>query len=122
MNTNSSQFSRKHRLLKKEEFDFLFDRSKQITDPHLKVLYKKTEQSYPRLGLIVGKRTVNSAVLRNRIKRVVRESFRMQKNAFAHHDIIVIARKRSDQLTKLKLREEIENLWKKVTLKIQTKK
>jgi len=51
--------------------------------------YKGTK----RLGITVTKKT-GSAVRRNRIKRLMREYFRLNKNLFpADHDIILMSRK-----------------------------
>ena len=43
---------------------------------------------YARLGLIVPKRIIATAVGRNRVKRLLRENFRMRQDALAGLDII----------------------------------
>lgn len=78
------------------------------------ILYKPNSACLARLGLVVGKRTAKSAVVRNRIKRVIRESFRNNRDRLQGVDIIVIARQHCDTLSKKKLREGIEELWDKL--------
>ena len=42
-----------------------------------------------RLGMIIGKRHLSRAVDRNRVKRVIRESFRRHHDALPHLDIVI---------------------------------
>ena len=108
------RFSRDCRLVTKAEFKLVFDRSKKITQKHLLALFKPNQKLYSRIGLIVGKRVANIAVAMNQIKRVIRESFRLNQEQFKGLDIIVIARQQCDTLDKTKLREGIDRLWEKL--------
>jgi ribonuclease P protein component len=47
---------------------------------------------YPRLGLVVTRKRVPGAVARHRIKRQVRESFRLHQDILQGVDVIVLAR------------------------------
>ena len=59
--------------------------------------------SQTRLGLIVS-RKVGNAVVRNRVKRSIREWFRTQGSGLTEHaDIVVIARRGADGLTRVYL-------------------
>lgn len=113
-------FPRNHRLITKAEFKCVFDRSNKVTQRHLLALFKPNEKPYARLGLVIGKRFVNSAVARNKIKRVMRESFRLNQKRLAGFDIIIIARHQCDTLDKAKLREGIDKLWEKLLTYYQT--
>jgi ribonuclease P protein component len=108
------RFPRSFSLTAKADFNSVFDKSLKVTQRHLVLLYKPNEKSHSRLGVIVGKRVANLAVSRNRIKRVVRESFRCNQVELQGWDIIVIARQQCDTLCKHKLRKGIDDLWKKV--------
>ncbi|MDO8494872.1 MAG: ribonuclease P protein component [Deltaproteobacteria bacterium] len=65
-----------------------------------------------RLGIVVP-RKVGTAVLRNRIKRVLRESFRQSKNLFPPGDAIVIVREQAGKLKRGDVRRRLEELLKK---------
>lgn len=108
------RFSKNLRLVTKAEFKNVFDKSNKTNQRHLLALFKPNEKSYGRLGLVIGKRVANSAVTRNQIKRVIRESFRLNQDFFKGLDIIVIGRQQCDKLDKTQLREGIDRLWKKM--------
>ncbi|MBM4384797.1 MAG: ribonuclease P protein component [Deltaproteobacteria bacterium] len=62
----------------------------------------------PRLGLVVGKR-IGNAVERTRVKRAVREWFRLRRSAFAHSaDIVVVARPGAASRTTTELWHELD--------------
>lgn len=66
-----------------------------------------------RLGVVVS-REVGNAVVRNRIKRVVREHFRTKRELFPRGDTAVIARQRAAHLENKELRAELERVVKKI--------
>lgn len=107
-------FPRHHRLVTKAEYKSIFDKSDKISQRYLLILFKKNPQPYARLGLIVGKRIANSAVTRNQIKRVIRESFRLNQAQLKGIDVVVIARQQCDKLSKADLRKGIDQLWEKL--------
>ena len=107
-------FPRTHRLVSQSEYKLLFNKSRKLNDRFLTILYRKNNNLYGRLGLIVAKRVAKHAVTRNRIKRVIRESFRFQHAKLSGIDIIVIARQQCDKLSKQKLREGIDQLWERL--------
>lgn len=100
--------------MNKADYKNVFDDSYKINQRHVLALFKPNQKSYARLGIIVGKRVANSAVARNRIKRAIRESFRLNKDRLQGLDIIIIARQQSDTLNKAKLREGMNILWEKL--------
>ncbi|MFH1228776.1 MAG: ribonuclease P protein component [Planctomycetota bacterium] len=85
-------FSKKQRILKNKEFMRVFKRGRSLSNDLLFVHIIPNELGYCRLGLAIGKE-VHLAVWRNRIKRLIRESFRLNKPALcgpaAGLDIIV---------------------------------
>ncbi|MDR3569316.1 MAG: ribonuclease P protein component [Syntrophobacteraceae bacterium] len=66
-----------------------------------------------RLGLIVQKRFWPEAVWRNRIKRVIREWFRLYKGEIPRpaKDIVVIARQGAEKLSPEELRREFSRVF-----------
>ncbi len=89
----SERFSKERRILKRPQFQKVFDEGRKFIRPSLVVfiLHRKDEQS-ARLGLAVS-RKVGNAVVRNRIKRRLRELFRrgFGKELYSL-DIVIIAR------------------------------
>ena len=55
--------------------------------------YMPNASGFPRIGLIVGKRTARHAVQRNYIKRVLRELFRRNRQSLAGVDILLRVQK-----------------------------
>lgn len=100
--------------LTKAEYKLVFDRPKKINQKHWLLLYRENQKSYARLGTIVAKQVASQAVTRNRIKRVLRESFRHQQHFFTGIDIIVITRRQCSLLPKTELRKRLDELWVKL--------
>lgn len=114
-------FPRNHRLVTKAEFKHVFDAPHKVNQKHLTVLYRSNHKNYARIGLIIGKRYVSSAVARNRIRRIIRDSFRLHQDRLVGWDIVVIARQQCDSLSKEKIRKGIDDLWEKLTAYYQNR-
>ena len=107
------------RLNTKSEFKTVFDNPHKVTQKYFTVLFRRNEKSYTRLGIIVGKRVANRAVTRNRIKRVIREYFRITQERWMGIDVLIIARQHCDTLDNVALREGIDKLWLKLITQYQ---
>merc|ERR1711965_752562 len=86
------KFTKNDRLLSSSDFQQVFkNNSLRVSNRDVLVLAMLNGNQNSRLGLVIGKKNVPSAVGRNKVKRAVRETFR--KNTFKISlDIIVIAR------------------------------
>lgn len=84
------QFRKDNRLLVKKDFDFVFESPKRTKDSNFTVLYKENSKNYPRLGLIISKKNCKHASKRNKLKRIIRESFRNNISKLNGHDIVVL--------------------------------
>ncbi len=84
-------FDKSVRLRKRIEFTTLAKSCKKLVLSNFIILRADTELSYPRLGITVSRKVGNS-VCRNRLKRLVREFFRSNKELFHPADYNVIAR------------------------------
>ena len=69
---------------------------------------------YGRLGIVVSRKTSPRAVVRNRVKRQIRESFRCQKEKFSGLDIVVVAGPRAGTAQLISLRASLQQIWDKV--------
>jgi ribonuclease P protein component len=78
------------------------------------VTARPNNEGHPRLGMAVGSKLAGGSVGRNRIRRVVRESFRLNQHELPAVDVVVSARPRSRDATNAELRAGIEELWGKV--------
>jgi ribonuclease P protein component len=85
------KFPQNHRLKSKSQFQLVFQNGKKLSLGKLAIFFISNSFDYPRLGLSVAKRNVPNAADRNRIKRLVRESFRLQQELLSGNDIIVVA-------------------------------
>ena len=80
------------RIRKGPEFDRVFREGSRAGDALLVVNVLPNGLRHPRLGLAVGK-GVGGAVVRNRVKRLLREAFRLHRAEFpAAHDLVVVAK------------------------------
>lgn len=71
------------------------------------ILLHPSPLPHPRIGVTVSKK-VGNAVVRNRIRRWVRELFRQNKTWFpAGQDIVIIAKKRAAQATHAQLATDL---------------
>jgi len=116
----SGRFARHQRLLRPAEFKQVFERPCKISDKHLTLLCRQNDLPHARLGLAIAKKQVKTAVARNRIKRMSRETFREQQTMLAGLDIVVLARTSAAQLTPQELRRVLENLWLRLVKKCKS--
>lgn len=94
------EFQKASRLLKGHEFKSVLGSEHKIVHPNF-VLYGIKRQECCRLGLIVSKK-VGGAVDRNKVKRRIRENFRVllpELNSKIAFDLVVIARNRSKDVS-----------------------
>jgi ribonuclease P protein component len=88
-----SQFPRCRRLLKPDEYRRVFNDGQRSADDLFLVLVLKNDLESARLGLAISKKICRLAVDRNRIKRVIRESFRHNQSELVGLDLVVVGRR-----------------------------
>jgi len=66
---------------------------------------------HPRLGMAIAARMIASAVRRNRIRRIVRETFRMAQHELPAVDLFIMVRARADASSNAALVESLQRLW-----------
>jgi ribonuclease P protein component len=106
-------FSKKNRLNSEAAFQHVFEAPSKLSRKHWLVLYRPNELGYPRLGVIVAKKTYPKATDRNTAKRIARESFRQVLPEIKSFDIIVLARAGREMTSEHRqvLRKELDGLW-----------
>lgn len=87
----SPTFGREHRLRQRRDVARGFQHGQRLEAPLFSFRILRKEEPTPRLLVVAGRR-LGGAVTRNRVKRAVREGFRLNKDAFAHLDAVIIPR------------------------------
>jgi len=86
-------YGREHRISRTADFWKDRRKRKKFDTEHFLLILRKNNKDARRLGLVVG-RKVGGAVSRNRIKRLIREFFRLNKEKIPESsDLIVLAKK-----------------------------
>ena len=107
-------FARKYRLLHKHDFKSVFDDATRVVVPPFTLLFRDNRQEFGRLGMVIGKKAVRRSVDRNRIRRVIRESFRLNRRLLPHFDLIVLARRDIDSFPPSELSNKVSKLWRRI--------
>ncbi|GGD71862.1 ribonuclease P protein component [Lacimicrobium alkaliphilum] len=110
-----NQFSRELRLLTPAHFENVFQQAIPAVSPQLTLLARANQLSHPRLGITLSKKRVRKAHDRNRLKRVIRESFRLHQHQLPKTDIVVVGKTGLAQLSNQQLFTLLERLWKKLS-------
>ncbi|BBL77035.1 ribonuclease P protein component [Methylomagnum ishizawai] len=111
MEPSGQGFPKTHRLNTAAEFQRVFDQPLKSADSRLTVLARTNGKTHPRLGLAISKRQVRKATDRNRIKRLVRESFRSRQHLLGGLDFVVMARSAALQADHETLRRSLQKHW-----------
>ncbi len=104
-------FSRELRLLAPAQFKAVFENPLRASTPQLTLLACANTLSQPRLGLTVAKKHLKRAHDRNRIKRIVRESFRLKQHELPSCDFVFVAKAGIGKLDNPTLFATLEKLW-----------
>jgi ribonuclease P protein component len=86
-------------------------RGARIWDAFFSLSVLANHETHARLGLAIATRTLGSAVLRNRIKRITRESFRMNQHTLPRVDVTVAVRDGAKHADRGALRTSLERHW-----------
>ena len=107
------RFTRDFRLLSPADFKSVFDGAQhKVSCRYILMLAIKQQTPQTRLGMVVAKKNVSKSVERNRIKRLIRESFRHARLQLPGLDIVVLIRKGLDNLPNFVISSKIDALWK----------
>lgn len=105
-------FRSEHRLRKTDEFSSVFAfRRSLLRGNHFELLHRPNSTETARVGVVVAKKFVRSAVNRNLVRRIVRESFRLSRNKLPQRDIVVRVSAHMSKPDRCALRDEIDELF-----------
>ena len=102
------------RLRHKGDFDAAYARGRRVGDGFFAVTVMRNDVGAPRLGLAVAVKVAGGAVARNRLRRIIRESFRLHQRELPAADLVVSARPAARAASAAALRGSLAALWKRV--------
>lgn len=82
-------FTYKQRIRREADFKVIFKKGKRLSISCFAFSYLNTEREYSRLGIIIQKKYCALASHRNRLRRLVREQFRLNQQQLPSIDLVV---------------------------------
>lgn len=111
-------FTKEQRLLTPAAFREVFEApERKLHQSHLMAFVRSNTLQQPRVGMAITKRKVPTAVSRNLVKRLIRESFRNKAINLENKDIVFIVKKSIKGIENKELLKEINNIMKKIEIK-----
>ena len=107
-------FSRRARLTGRQAFNGVFAQPVKSSDRYFTVLARPNDLPYPRLGLAISRKVAKSAVARNRLKRMVRESFRHHQQQLGGLDCVVMGRANAPEQDNAILFASLQRHWRRL--------
>jgi len=104
-------FPRHARLLKPAEYSRVFKNPVRSSDRLLTILAVSNDSCHARLGLAISKKNAKRAVDRNRIKRLVRESFRLNMHKMPDIDLVVMAKPVTKNADNQQILQSLQQHW-----------
>lgn len=111
------KFPRRARIDSQADFRRVFAQHTVSRDRYFKVLFRDNGRDHARLGMAVSRRNCRHASGRNRLKRLIRESFRAHQQELAAsggRDLVVMPTEQAAKMSNRSLREALEGHWKNV--------
>ena len=110
-------FPRRVRLVYATQYRRVFRHPLRSSDQAFTTLFRQNNLGHPRLGLAISKKCSPKAVRRQRIKRLIRESFRTWQFRLPAVDIVVICRPVVNTMNNRQVFNSLKNHWQKIYLK-----
>ena len=114
--TGDAGFDRSRRLTRARDYGKVFADNFRIGDRYITMLVSpRKEGDGARLGLAVAKKQLRRAVDRNRVKRIIRESFRREWANLPGVDVVVMIRRPILELEQKEIFSRLQRLWHKIS-------
>ena len=108
----SFRFTKKERITQPQEFRRVMKLGRRLSSRNYILIVKKSESPFHRLGIVV-KKEIGPATFRNRMKRYIREFFRLHKSQIkGFYDIILLVKKGCSVNRYQEVEEELRGLLK----------
>jgi ribonuclease P protein component len=105
-------FDKTRRLLNKSDYDNVFNQAKKMVNSEFIVLYRENTVGHARLGLALSKKMIAKAHDRNRLKRILRETFR--RRCLPAVDIVILARNGVAKVKNSIIIDRLSTVWDKL--------
>ena len=112
--TDRLRLGAERRLRSKLQFDALYASGKRVDDRFFGLRVRPNGLGFPRIGLAVAVKTAGNAVKRNRLRRLIRETFRLAQHELPAVDIVVAAKFPAAEAPATTLRASLATLWQRV--------
>lgn len=89
----------------------MFERRQSAHNANFGVYVANNGLDHARIGLVVSKKVSKKAVIRNRIKRQIREAFRQQQQTLGAVDYVVVAKSPLEQIAFDTITSKLQPLW-----------
>lgn len=109
------RFRPTQRLHRPAEFQQVYRLGRKFGSEFFSVAVSTNQLPQARLGLSIAARTIGNAVQRNRVRRLVRESFRLHQHQLPPVDIVIGARTQARQATSRQLQQGLQQLWDRIS-------
>ena len=102
-------------IKKDKQFRYIYSRGKSFANKKLVVYYIKNSDEKLKIGISISKK-VGKAVVRNRLRRLIKENIRLSTNIKTGYSMIFLARVGADNLDFQTMRSSINHLLKRCDL------
>lgn len=103
-------------MIKKDrQFRYIYSRGKSFANKKLVIYYIKNNDEKLRVGISISKK-VGKAVVRNRLRRLIKENIRINQNLKSGYSMIFLARVGADDLDFNTMKSSINHLLKRCDL------
>jgi ribonuclease P protein component len=110
----SLRFPPSRRMRRPVEFKRAYAGGKRLGNEFFTANTQPNDLTWARLGMSIAARNLRRAVDRNRVRRLIRESFRMHQQQLPCVDIVIGARTAVMAADRATLRASLEKLWHKI--------
>lgn len=104
-------FSKYIRLIFTHQFQKIYQNNKKKKTQEFILLTHLNNLNFPRLGILISKRNIKKSHDRNRIKRLIRESFRLLQYQLKCVDFLIIVQQKAYFLNNTSIFYKLKKLW-----------
>ena len=113
----AAAFPASARLDHSAQFSRVFRDGMRSRDGYFTLLARPNQLGFARLGMAISRKHAGNAVRRNRIRRVIRESFRHRRAMLAGLDIVVLGRPGLGRMDNARLFASLDRHWQRLSKK-----